>query len=111
MTNIDTRQGPAGTWRRISITIAALLVVELLANVPLPGINAALLATPADRSGGMLQMLAGNSAWRRVSLGALDMIPLLSAFFFFEGVGGATTPVRSAMPRASRESFDPADSW
>lgn len=63
--------------RRIAITLAALAVYRLGCWIPLPGINLGALLRPADTG-----QLA--TAFERVSLMALGLLPMLSALMLLE---------------------------
>ncbi len=69
--------------RRIAITIAALLVIDVMGRVPLPGIDFSRLLG-SHSHGGVFGPLAESSMWARLSIGALNITPLFSAFLLFE---------------------------
>ncbi len=84
MSEVLGRAISSDLWRRIGFTVAALLVVDVMSQIPLPGINLeALLPTDGAR-GRVFGSLAADPAWARLSIGALNVWPLLSAFFLFE---------------------------
>jgi hypothetical protein len=83
----------ADWWRRLATTVVLLLVPYALFSVPLPGIGFSAFQS-ALKYGGL----------NRISLGALDVAPLFTAFVYFEicrtltgsfperGVSGAASP-------------------
>jgi preprotein translocase subunit SecY len=84
MSHTLDHHAPIDLWRRVAITLAALLVIDLMARIPLPGINLAFLMQPNAMRGGFFGALAENNAWARLSIGALNITPIFAAFFIFE---------------------------